>query len=174
MTAVTAIGLYLGSLPLLLGIALVWLGWIVRMVLLTQVFDPHGDSTPSVNQHSNIGAMVAHGDHRKAAEAYQAAIAADPADVVACEHLALLARRELKDYALAAAAYREAEKRAPEPRRRLGYALQILGILQDDLKDRGRTMVELRRILDTYPAAPNAAVLRSELERLKAGHFDGA
>jgi tetratricopeptide (TPR) repeat protein len=171
MVGFTAIALALGSLPLIAGSLIVWVFWIARFVLLTQVLDPRGESTPSVNQHSNIAAMVARGEFAKAVEAYQAAIAADPGDVVACEHLALLARRELKDYARAVAAYREAERREPEPRRRLGYALHVVGILRDDLKDGGRTIVELRRVLDTYPDAPNAPALRADLEQVKAGRF---
>ena len=170
MVAFTAIATALGSVPLILGSLIVWTFWIARYVLLTQVLDPRGDSTPSVNQHSNIAAMVARGDYANAAEAYQAAMAADPGDVVACEHLALLARRELKDYPLALAAWREAERRA-EPRRRLGYALHAVGILRDDLKDGGRAIVEIRRVLDTYPDAPNAAALRADLEQLKASRF---
>ncbi len=171
MVGFTAIAVALGSLPLIVGSLIVWLFWIARFVLLTQVLDPRGDSTPSVNQHSNIAAMVARGEYAKAVEAYRAAMDADPGDVVACEHLALLARRELKDYALAVAAYREAERRAPEPRRRLGYALHVVGILRDDLKDGGRTIVELRRVLDTYPDASNASALRADLEQIKATRF---
>ncbi len=173
MAVFTAIAVGLGSLPLILGSVLVWAGWVVRYVLLTQVLDPRGDSTPSVNQHSNIAAMAARGEYARAAAAYRDAIAADPADVIACEHLGQLARRDLKDYATAVSAYREAERRAVEPRRRLGYALQLLGILRDDLKDEGRTIVELRRVLDTYPDVPNADALRADLERLKAGRFGG-
>ena len=174
MGVATAVAIALGSVPLLVGCALVWAGWIARVVLLTQVLDPRGDSTPSVNQHSNIAAMAARGEYAAAAQAYQAAIAADPEDVVACEHLALLARRDLKDYELAVSAYREAERRERAPRRRLGYALHVAAILRDDVKDDGRAMVELRRILDTYPDAPNASALRADLEQLRASRFRGS
>ncbi len=167
MIAFTAVGIRLASPPLIVGSLIVWVFWLARYVLLTQVLDPRGDSTPSVNQHSDIAAMVARGEYAKAAEAYQAAMADDPGDVVACEHLALLARRELKDYPLALAAWREAERRA-EPRRKLGYALHAVGTLRDDLKDVGRAIVEIRRVLETYPGAPNAAALRAELAQLKA------
>jgi tetratricopeptide (TPR) repeat protein len=172
MALVTGGAFYLGSTPLILAGAVVWLFWIMRYILLTQVLDPSGSSTPSVNQHSNIGAMVARGEHTKAAEAYRAAIAADPEDVVACEQLALLALREMKDYELALFAYREAERRVTEPRRQLGYAIHIAGIYRDYVKDAGRTMVELRRVLARYPDAPNASALRSELDELKARHFE--
>ena len=129
-------------------------GWIIYYVLLTQVLDPSGSSTPSVDQHSNIAAMAIRGETAKAAEAYRAAIAADPDDVVACEQLAQLALRELKDYDLAVQAYREAERRAPQPERQMGYATMVVAVYRDYLRDPGRTMVELRRILARYPDAP--------------------
>lgn len=133
---------------------------------------PSGSSTPSVAQHSNIEAMQARGLNAQAAEAYRAVIAADPLDLVACEKLGQLAMRELKDSDLALFAYREAEKRSPEPKRQLGYALIIAGIYRDDLKDFGKAMVELRRILSRYPDTPNAARLRAEIEELKTLHFE--
>lgn len=135
---------------------------------------PSGESTPSVNQHSNIQAMVARGDYAKAADAYRAAIGADPADVVACELLGRLALGELKDHQTALYAFREAERRSTEPRRQLGYALLVAGVYRDNLRDPGRAAVELRRVLERYPDAPNVAALRAELEQLKTHHFEGA
>jgi tetratricopeptide (TPR) repeat protein len=133
---------------------------------------PSGDSTPSVAQHSNIETLSIRGQYAEAAEAYRAVIAADPADLVACEKLGQLALRELKDYPLAVFAYREAERRAPNANRAFGYALLAAGIYRDNLNDAGKAMVELRRILERYPDAPNAARLRTELEQLKAAHFE--
>lgn len=171
MTLATAIGLGVGSVPLLLLGAVVWAGWIIYYVLLTQILDPTGSSTPSVDQHSGIATMAIRGETAKAAEAYRAAIAADPDDLVACEHLAQLALRDLKDYDLAVMAYREAERRVAEPKRRMGYAMLVAAVYRDYLKDPGRTMVELGRILARYPDAPNARALRAELDGLKAEHF---
>lgn len=173
LTVATAIGLALGSAPLLMVGGVVWAGWIIYYVLLTQVLDPSGSSTPSVDQHSNIAAMAVRGETAKAAEAYRAAIAADPDDIVACEQLAQLALRELKDYDLAAQAYREAERRSQQPRRQLGYAMLVAAVYRDYVQDAGRTMVELSRILAKYPDAPNAPALRTELDEIKAQHFHG-
>ncbi len=167
----TVIAIGLGSAPLVIAAAVVWLFWIMRYMLLTQVLDPDGSSTPYVNQHSDIQAMVARGEYAKASEAYQTAIATDPGDVVACEHLGQLALNELKNYDLALLGYREAERRATEPRRKLGYALQLVGICRERLNDPGKTMVELRRVLACYPDAPNAATLRAELDEIKARWF---
>ena len=130
-----------------------------------------GTSTPYVPQHSNIQALVAKGAYREAAEAYRQVIAAEPQDVVACEQLTQLALRELKDWDLALFALREAEQRSSEPRRRAGYALLAVNVYRDNLKDYGKTVVELRRVLARYPDLPNAAALHAEIDELKALHF---
>ena len=134
---------------------------------------PSGSSTPSVAQHSDIETLEVRGEYAKAAEAYRGVIAADPAEIVACEKLAQLALRQIKDYDTAIFAYREAEKRSLEPRRQLGYAILVAGIYRDSLRDTGKAMVELRRILALYPDAPNADRLRAEIDELKAAHFEG-
>lgn len=136
-----------------------------------RILMPSGSSTPSVNQHSNIEAMVARGELVKAAEAYRAVIAAAPQDLVACDKLGQLALRELKDYELAIWAYREAERRVGEPKRQLGYAILAAGIYRDNLKDYGKAVVELRRLLARHPEAANADALRAEIEELKTHLF---
>lgn len=171
LTLTMGVAVVTDSTPLLALGGVVWVGWIFYYVLLTQVLDPSGSSTPSVDQHSNIAAMAIRGETAKAAEAYRAAIAADSDDLVACEQLAQLALRELKDFELAIQAYREAERRTPQPKRQLGYAMLVATVYRDYLKDAGRTMVELSRILARYPDAPNAPALRAELETIKAQHF---
>lgn len=149
------------------GVALERVGGRIGKMLV-----PTGSSTPSVNQHSNIESLEIRGEYARAAEAYRAVIAAEPADIVACEKLAQLALRELKDYPTAISAWREAEKRSTEPRRQAGYAILIANAYRDNLKDYGKTIVELRRILARYPAVPNADRLRAEIDELKAMHFE--
>jgi len=184
--AATAIGflvlVMMDSWLFLMGVAVAWAVLLVYFLLFRgvvsplgeafgRVLVPSGSSTPSVNQHSNIEALVARGDFTKAAEAYQAVIAADPGDVVACERLAQLALGDLKDYDLALFAVREGEKRTTNPRRQAGFALLAANICRDNLKDYGKAMVELRRVLALYPDVPNAARLRAEIEELRALHF---
>ncbi len=135
---------------------------------------PSGSTTPSVAQHSNIEAMEVRGEYEKAAKAYRDVIASSPEDIVACEKLGQLAMRQLKDYETAVWAYRQAEQRMTEPRRKLGYALIIAGLYRDNLQDNGKAIVELRKVLERYPDAPNAARLKTELDELKAKHFEGA
>jgi tetratricopeptide (TPR) repeat protein len=170
----TALAFYLRSTALMLLGAVVWVGWGAYYILVTRILLPDGASTPSVNQHSNIATMVIRGQFAAAAEAYKQAILANPLDTVACEQLAQLALREMKDYPTAIEAYREAEKRSREPKRQLGYAIMVAGIYRDNVKDAGKAMGELGRILSRYPDAPNAARLRAELEELKTTHFEAS
>ena len=86
----------------------------------------------------------------------------------------LAAMEQVSRRGLALVALREAERRVSEPRRQLGYALQALGTCREHVADPGRTMVELRRVLDRYPDAPNAATLRAELEELRTERFHGS
>ena len=134
---------------------------------------PSGSATPSVAQHSNIETLEVRGEYEKAAKAYRAVIETQPDDVVACEKLGQLAMRQLRDYQTAVWAYRQAEQRMPEPRRKLGYALIIAGLYRDNLHDNGKAIVELRKVLERYPDAPNAGQLKAELDELKAKHFEG-
>jgi tetratricopeptide (TPR) repeat protein len=187
MVVATAIALLEGAvLRSAVPLAVAMFGW--AMILTYGVVDgalferagrgvgaitlPSGSATPSVNQHSDIEALVARGRLAEAADAYRAVIATDPRDLVACERLGQLALRELKDPELALFAAREGEKRAADPRRQAGFALLAANICRDDLKDYGRAAVELRRILARYPDIPNADRLRAEIEELKAMHFE--
>ncbi len=167
-----------GILPL--GIAAVFAPMFVLVGILhgtalergSQLFVAKGSSTPYTPQHSNIQALVAKGAYREAAEAYRSEIAAHPQDLVACEQLAQLALGELKDWETALFALREAEQRSSEPRRRAGFALLAANVYRDNLKDYGKTIVALRRVLARYPDLPNAEALRAEIEELKAMHFE--
>jgi tetratricopeptide (TPR) repeat protein len=177
---------FLGNLVGGLLLAACLAGWLTLggyWLLNKAVIDPAGDalgrlivssgsSTPSVAQHSNIEALEMKGRYAEAAEAYRAVIAAEPADIVACEKLGLLAMRQLKQYDVALFAYREAEKRATEPKKQVAYAMMVVGIYRENLKDYGKAMVELRRILARYPQAPNRARLSAEVDELKALHFE--
>jgi len=76
-----------------------------------------------------------------------------------------------KDYETAVWAYREAQRRVAEPRRQMGFALLVIGLYRDNLRDPGRATVEMRKFLSRWPDAPNAGALRAELDQLKAELF---
>ena len=176
------VGGVVGSL-LLTGCILGWAAYGGSVLLQRTVIDsvgeaagrllmPSGSSTPPNKPLSHIETMVARGDYAKAAEAYKGEIETDPVDVTSCERLGQLALRELKDYRLAVWAYREAERRVEVPGRKFGYGLLISGIFRDQIRDHGKAVVELRRLIATYPDAPNVDALRAEIDELKAGLFD--
>jgi regulator of sirC expression with transglutaminase-like and TPR domain len=183
MTGVTLLALVVGFLTgsYLIPLVVTGLGWgmfLGAVALRATVIEkagnmimPAGGTTPSVAQHSNIEAMEARGDYARAAAAYRQAAEADPRDVVACEKLARLATMELKDYDTAVWAWRQAERRVAEPRRQMGFALLVIGLYRDNLRDPGRAMVEMRKFLARWPDAPNAGALRAELDQMKAERF---
>jgi tetratricopeptide (TPR) repeat protein len=127
---------------------------------------PDGSTTPPAKPLSHIEAMVARGDYARAADAYQAEIDTDPVDVTSCDRLGQLALRELKDAPRALRAFREGEKRAEAPARKFGFALQIAGIYRDHLRDRGKAVRELSRVLSLYPDMPRIEAVRAELDEL--------
>ena len=171
MAVASVIAIALHSVPLMILGAAVWAFWIIYYLLLTRVLDPDGKDTPYVNQHSQIQAMVMRSDYAGAAAAYRQAMVENPADALAAEHLVQLARRELKDPELALWAAREAERRQVNAGRRVFYGMLAVELLRRDLNDPRRAVVELSRLIASYPDAPNAAALRAELEELKAGLF---
>lgn len=183
LMALGFLGNLIGGL-LLAGCLAGWLTlggyWLLHKAVINPVGDAvgrilvqSGGSTPSVAQHSNIETMEARGQYAEAAAAYRNVIATQPEDLVACDKLGQLALRQLKDYETALFAYREAEKRATDPKRRLGYAMMVVGVYRENLKEYGKAMFELRRIMAKYPDAPNRARLSAEVDELKALHFEG-
>lgn len=137
-----------------------------------RVLMPSGSSTPSVNTHSNIEAMAMRGQYAKAAEAYKAAIAADPLDLVACEKLGQMAMRDMQDWQLAVFAYREAERRAAGEKAKVAFGTIVAELYRDKLNEPRRAVVELARLVNSYPAAPAVPALKQELELIKSHLFE--
>ncbi len=123
-----------------------------------------GAAPPAVKSYSAIEAMEMRGDYARAADEWRAEIAMDPEDIEARIRLAALCLKHLDEPAEAARLYREARDLATG-RRRLGIELRLVDIYRDHLHDRGKTITELRRIVDTFPNAPEARGARLELER---------
>ena len=120
--------------------------------------------------------LAAEGRNVEAARAYL-----DRARVAPDRTAALIRRAELlagplgePDTAVAEleALQREADRLAPRDDIRLGLALAEL--YEQRLNDRGRAMVEVRRLIDRYPHLRAARELRGLLAALRADHFSGA
>jgi hypothetical protein len=130
------------------------------------LYAPSGSSTPPARVYSVIEALEARGAYGDAAAAWNAAIARDPADWEARVRLAELSLRRLGDPARAAQLYREARGLVRDERRAIALGLRLVDVYRDHLRDRGRAIVELRRLLDTYPHSSLVAGARAELDRL--------
>lgn len=129
---------------------------------------PSGATTPAPKGYSAIEALAARGEYRRAAEAYEREIAGDRTDAEACVRLAELLLHHLDDAEGAAVRYREARERTADARRRQFITFRLVDIYRDHLHEAGRAIVELRRFLDSFPDAPQAAGARAELARLLA------
>jgi tetratricopeptide (TPR) repeat protein len=134
--------------------------------LLTNLYGASGATTPAPKGYSAIEALVARGAYADAAAAYRAEITREPRDVEARVRLAELLLSRLDAPAEAAALYAEARDLAADQNRRIGLTLRLVDIQRDRLKDRGRAIVELRRLVDSYPNSRHTAGARSELARL--------
>jgi hypothetical protein len=136
--------------------------------LVGHLYAPDGVSTPPTKAYSAIEALEARGAYADAAAAYDAAIARSPTDWETRVRLAELSLRRLDDPARAAALYGEARSLVTDERRAIALALRLVDIYRDRLHDRGRAIVELRRLIDTHPDSPLVAGARAELSRLIA------
>lgn len=136
--------------------------------LLTQFYGASGASTPPPRAYSAIEALEARGAYADAAAAYRSEIARTPADWAPRVRLAELVLRRLGDAAQAASLYREARDLVPDEPHKVLFSLRLVEICHRDLGDRGRAVVELRRLIDTFPASPRIAAARAELQRLLA------
>jgi hypothetical protein len=135
---------------------------------LGALYGGSGASTPARKGYSAIEALEARGAYTDAAAAYRAEIARDPADWEARVRLAELMLRHLDDPRAAVDLYREARTRVADEGRRIGLTLRLVDLYRDALHDRGRAVVELRRLIDTHPRSPHVAGARVELARLLA------
>ncbi|MCE2901176.1 MAG: hypothetical protein ACK5U0_06325 [Gemmatimonas sp.] len=119
--------------------------------------------------YSHAEALASQGNQQAAARAFEAARA---------EHgvQAILLRAEA-DLAVRADGHAERARelllrlrRAPDATRadELYATHRLIDLYLGPLADRGRAMVELRRLADRYPGTPDAAGALTELERLRA------
>jgi hypothetical protein len=138
--------------------------------LVGSLYATDGSSTPPAKAYSAIEALEARGAYHDAAAAYGAVIAQDPADWEARVRLAELSLRRLDDPARAVALLGEARGLVRDPRRAVALSLRVADICRDRLHDRGRAIVELRRLVDCYPNSPLVDGARAELRRLLAEH----
>jgi len=136
--------------------------------LIGNLYAPDGSSTPPARAYSAIETLEARGAYADAAAAYDAEIARGPGDWETRVRLAELSLRRLDDPTRAAALYAEARNLVTDARRASALTLRLVDIYRDHLHDRGRAIVELRRLIDSQPDSPLVTGARAELSRLLA------
>jgi tetratricopeptide (TPR) repeat protein len=134
---------------------------------------PSGRSCPYQPTYSREEALAAAGDVDGALAAYERHIAAAPDDVEAYLAAAEMCARNGRP--ARAAELLAAARRVPTiPAARDLYATSRLVDLHiGPLADRGRAVVELRRLADRHPGTPEAAHAAAAMARLKAELFAG-
>jgi hypothetical protein len=80
--------------------------------------------------------------------------------------LAQLFLDRLDDPAGAARMLIEARDLTRHEPQKIGYALRLVDLYRSRLNDRGKALVELRRLVDTFPDSPHSDGARNELAQL--------
>ncbi len=172
-----AIGAGIGALFVLAGAVLGVLGGVMFLVLkvvatpsanalLTFLGAQSGSSTPAVTGYSAIETLAVQGRYKDAAAAYRREIQSDPSDLEARSRLAQLLLDHLDDSAGAARLLAEARDLARHEPQKIGYALRLVDLYRSRMKDRGKALVELRRLVDSFPDSPHTDGARRELAQL--------
>jgi hypothetical protein len=134
---------------------------------ISRIVLPTGRSTPYAHTFSLQDSLVAQGNFDEALELYEAHLARHHDDVEAHSRTAELYLRA--GNAARAAAVFVALRRIPGvPQSRELYATQrLVDIYLESLGDQGRALVELRRLVERFPATVEAHHAREAIARLK-------
>jgi len=153
--------------------------WISRLVIsasgraATAIYMPSGSSTAYVPTFSQIDALEARGDLQGAADAWDAAIAADPGNPALLIRAADFRLRVMRDPVAARDRYRRARNLESADADVIRYAThKLVDLYLGPLGDEGRAMGELRRLIDGFPDTREADLARDALARLKRARHE--
>jgi hypothetical protein len=139
----------------------------------TRMVFPSGSTTPYAKVYSREQSLAARGDVAAALEAYEEAMRLNPADPEPRFQAAELVFRS-SDASRAATLFAEARRLAADDRGRELYATQrLIDLYLGPLQNEGRALVELRRLVDRFPATREGEAARELLARLKSESRDG-
>ena len=109
------------------------------------------------------------GDIDGALESFEALIVESPGDVEVRIHTADLYLKSKKKPERAIALFREVQRMPEAPPERYIYAAnRIVDIYRDTLKDDGKALVELRKLVERFPASVVASHAREAIALIKA------
>jgi hypothetical protein len=135
---------------------------------------PTGASVPYEEQFSYQDSLVARGDVDGALASYEAIITDQPSLPLPRLRAAELHARLGRDPERAAELFRSVrDMPAATPRDSLYASNRLIDLYEGPLDDPGRSLVELRRIIEKYPNTQAAVAARDALARLKARLAEG-
>ena len=136
--------------------------------LVTSVYSPSGDTTAYTPTYSHIEALEVKGDLDGAAAAWDAAVAERPDHVLTLVRAGDFHLRLRSDAAAALERYQRARALSGGSADTKRYVQQkIVDLYLGPLRDEGRAMVELRRLIDAFPGTREADGARAALTELK-------
>ena len=124
------------------------------------------------SDHSEIDTLEVRGDFKGAVAAWEAVAVSEPENSWALVRAGELYARELGDPAMAMERFRHARSLPTAKPELVRYMSQkIIDLLIGPLDDKGRAMVELRKLIDQFPTSREAEGAREALRKLKAEHI---
>jgi hypothetical protein len=136
---------------------------------LTATLMPSGSSTAYAHNFSLEDSLVIRGDIAAALELYERGIRERPGDVEVRIRAADLCQGKGANAPRAAELWREVQRHpAVLPEKMLYATHRLVDLYVGPLREPGRALVELRRIIDTFPDSTSARHAREALARLKA------
>ena len=124
------------------------------------------------SEHSEIDTLEVRGDFKGAVAAWEAVAIAEPENSWALVRAGELYARELGDPATAVERFKHARSLPTAKPELVCYMSQkIIDLLLGPLDDKGRAMVELRKLIDQFPSSREADGARDALRKLKAEHI---
>lgn len=165
-----------GALVTLMGAGVgAFMGWGVNRLLLsgsarvaTTIYAPSGKSTAYTPTFSHIETLEVRGDLDGAARAWEETIAEHPDNALVRVRAADFHLRRRSDAVRAVELYRAARDLGTaneDLRRYIGQ--KITDLYLGPLKDEGRAMGELRRLIDSFPGTREAEAARDALAAIK-------
>ena len=173
------IGCMRGGLSLIPSLLLGLLGAVLISAIILLVIDrtsagfmhfiwPSGSSTPYEKQYSLQESLAIRGDVAGAIASYEEIIAGDPKDVEARIRAAELLAGKGNNAAKAADMLRDARKvEGISAERDLYISNRLVDLLRGPLRDEGRALVELRRLVHMHPASRDAQYAREAIAKMK-------
>jgi hypothetical protein len=137
--------------------------------LALRTLQPDGSTTPYQHDFSQIESFVVRGELESAATLWEETLAEYPQDVEARVRAADFFAGAIARHERAMTLYRDVQRMPHAPAERHLYVAQrVVDLYLGPLPDKGKAIVELRKIVDRWPSSTAARFGRDAIARLKA------